>query len=247
MSLHVMRLAGAAGLALAIVGCASRGEKRPTAAVLNVPALDGAVTVDGALDEPCYRRAALVTDFVIAGDPERRAAATSAWLFWSGERLVFAFDCDDTTLVASAPTRNERDVDPQDRVELFLWSGREGDGYYCIEIAARGAVHDYEAKFYRRFDDAWMPRGWDCAVRSRPGGYVVEAALPQAALETMGFRLGAGERWRAGLFRADFAAGRPESPDWITWVDARTPQPDFHVAGAFGTLVLEPQRASPPD
>jgi hypothetical protein len=63
----------------------------------------------------------------------------------------------------------------------------------------------------------------------------------------MGFHLRARERWRAGLFRADFAPGKPDAPDWITWIDARTPQPDFHVAGAFGTLVLGPKQESPPD
>ncbi len=229
-------------LALALAGCAHWTEKDSTAAVLRVPFLDCPLTVDGYLDEPCYRRAPIVTNFVIAGDPGRRAAATSAWLFWTHERLVFAFDCDDTTLVASPPTATERDVDPQDRVELFLWSGREVDGYFCIEIAARGAVHDYKARFYRRFDDAWSPRDWKCAVKPRSGGYRVEAVLSQAALEAMGFHARAGARIRAGLFRADFAPGRPDSPDWITWVDARTPQPDFHVADAFGTLVFQPPK-----
>ena len=187
-----------------------------------------------------YRRAPLVNQFVVAGHPGRRPAATSAWLFWSEERLVFAFECDDPTLVASRPTLREADVDPQDRVELFLWSGREADAYYCLEIAAAGAVHDYAARFYRRFDDTWSPHGWQYAVKPRPGGYRVEAALSRAALEAMGFPVRAGGRIRAGLFRADFAPDRPDAPDWITWVDARTPHPDFHVAAAFGTLVFQP-------
>ena len=227
-------------LALALSGCAHRSSKNSTSAVLRVPFLDCPVTVDGNLDEPCYRLAPLVADFVIAGAPGRRAAATSAWLFWSEERLVFAFDCDDTACVTSPPTSSEHDVDPQDRVELFLWSGREADGYCCIEVAARGAVHDYAARFYRRFDDAWSPRGWQCGVKLRPGGYRVEAALSRAALEAMGFHPRAGARLRAGLFRADFAPGKPDATDWITWVDARTPQPDFHVAAAFGTLEFQP-------
>jgi len=243
----LMRFAGLVGLALLMAGCAMRGEKSPARAVLRVPALDCQVTLDGVLDEPCYRRAALVTDFVIAGEAHRRAAATAAWLFWTDDRLVFAFDCDDPTPVASPPSGDERDVDRQDRVELFLWSGRETDGYFCLEIAAGGAVHDYQAKFYRRFDDSWSPGGWEYTVKVRPGGYIVEAALPRAALEEMGFHLRARERWRAGLFRADFAPGKPDAPDWITWIEARTPQPDFHVAGAFGTLVFDPKPESPPD
>jgi hypothetical protein len=229
-------------LGLLLSGCATSPFVLKTRAELQVPALDNPVTVDGELDEPCYRRAPLVTSFVIAGNPGRRPAATSAWMFWDRDRLIFAFDCEDPTLVASPPTANERDVDPQDRVELFLWSGRKADSYYCIEIAARGAVHDYTARFYRRFDDTWSPRGWQCAVKPRPGGYRVEAALSRAALEEMGLRLRAEARWRIGLFRADYTPDRPDAPDWITWVDARTLQPDFHVAGAFGDLVLQPQQ-----
>ena len=117
-----------------------RGEKSPARAVLRVPARGCQVTVDGVLDEPCCRRAALVTDFVIAGEARRRAAATAAWSFWTDDRLVFAFDCDDPTPVAVLRSDEERDVDRQDRVELFLWSGRETDGYFCLEIAAGGAV-----------------------------------------------------------------------------------------------------------
>jgi hypothetical protein len=242
-----VRVTTTIALVLGMAGCTTSVHKSPTDAVLRVPASNCPITIDGALNEPCYRPSAPVRQFTIAGEPHRRPAATSAWLFWTSERFVFAFDCDDTTPVASLPTAHERDVDPQDRVELFLWSGRETDGYYCLEIAPLGSVHGYRAKFYRQFDDTWTPQGWEFVARRRPGGYCVEAALSRAAVERMGFSLRAGERWRAGLFRADFAAGKPETPDWITWVDARTPQPDFHVAAAFGTITLEASATRRPD
>ena len=130
-------------------------------------------------------------------------------------------------------------MDSQDRVEIFLWSGRTNDVYYCIEIGARGAVHDYAARFYRRFDDAWSPARWRFAVTPRKGGYQVEGELSRAALEQMGFRLAPGQRLHAGLFRADFHPGVTE-PDWLCWVDARGPQPDFHVAASFGEISFEP-------
>jgi len=238
--------AAALGLALVWAGCAAYNGTSMAKPVLHVPRLDDPVAVDGRLDEPLYQHAACVANLVIAGEPARSPAATSAWLFWTADRLVFAFDCDDATPTASPATLNEHDVDPQDRVELFLWSGRQGDEYYCLELAPAGAVHDYRACFYRRFDDTWQPAAWEHAVRARPGGYVVEAALSRQAIKAMGFELRAGERWRAGLFRADFDPAKPDRPDWITWVDARTPQPDFHVAGAFGWLVLGgPSTSSP--
>ncbi len=233
-------LVQAAGLAAILAGCAHRQPGGSTPTTLGVPPLEGAVTVDGNLSESCYASTPLVPAFVVAGQPGRRPAATRAWLFWLDEGLVFAFDCDDTTPVAAPESGNEREVDPQDRVELFLWSGNEADPYFCIEVAAQGAVHDYAARFYRQFDDRWSPLEWECDAKPRPGGYQVEVALSRAALEEMGFPWRPGTRLRAGLFRADFAPGKPDAPDWITWVDARTPQPDFHVAGAFGTIELSP-------
>ncbi len=173
----------------------------------------------------------------MAGTPGRAAPPTRAWIFWDADRLVFAFDVTDADLVAVPPSPNEHDVDRQDRVEVFLWTGRASDRYYCLEVGARGATHDYAARFYRQFDDGWSPAGWHHAVAPAPKGYQVEIELSREALEHMGLRLGAGERFRAGLFRADFRSGAAE-PTWICWVDAHTRQPDFHVAGAFGEILL---------
>ncbi len=225
---------------LALSRCQPQQMVPPSHVLISVPFLTSPIKVDGELDEACYRQPALVSEFVIAGEPKRKPARTQAWLFWNHEQFIFAFECDDDHIVSSPPSVSERDVDPQDRVELFLWSGREADPYYCIEISARDAVHDYSARFYRKFDDSWSPTRWQHAVKFRPGGYQVEAALSREALEQLGFFLHPNERWKAGLFRADFSPDRPETPDWITWVDARTPQPDFHVAGAFGILKLTP-------
>lgn len=240
--------AGRAGLAaiatLAVLGgCAG-----PTSrAELVVERLDEPIVVDGRLDEACYRRPAPdhgfpFDRFVVASAPDRTPQRTRAWLFWNDERLVLAFDCEDSELVARPPSGREHDVDAEDRVELFLWSGRPDDAYACIEIGARGAVHDYRARFHRRFDDAWQAAGLRCAVDSDAKGYRVEATLPRALLEEFGLGLSAGATLRAGLFRADFRRDAPDSPTWITWIDARLAEPDFHVAGSFGTLTLVPVR-----
>lgn len=226
---------------MALSGCQPRPMDPASHIQTSVPFLTTSIIVDGELDEACYRQPALVSEFVIAGEPERKPARTQAWLFWDHEQFVFAFDCDEASLVASPASANEGDVDPQDRVELFLWSGHEADPYYCLEISAKNAVHDYSARFYRKFDDAWSPTRWQHAVKLRPGGYQVEAELSREALGKMGFSLRPGECWRAGLFRADFSPAHPDRPNWIAWIDPHTPQPDFHVAGAFGTLKLTPR------
>lgn len=212
-----------------------------TTPVLDVPMCPGPYVIDGKLDEACYGVMTPLDTFVVAGQPDKPASPTKAWVFWSREQLVFAFACEDTTPVSKEPSESENDVDPQDRIELFLWSGNPKDTYYCLEIAPRGAVHDYAARFYRQFDNAWEPAGWQFATAEIAGGYVVEAAISREAMTKCGFALEPRARFRAGLFRADFPSwGTDAAPDWITWVDARAPQPDFHVAESFGTFVLKP-------
>ena len=153
--------------------------------------------------------------------------------------LRFAFEVEDADIVALPATADEHAVDGQDRVEIFLWSGNARDPYGCLEVSASGAVHDYLARFYRRFDDGWSAAAAAAALRTT-NGYVVEGMIPHATLGSMGFRLRAGEQLHCGLFRAEFRAVAPRDPVWITWVDPHTAQPDFHVAGAFGVLVLAP-------
>lgn len=219
------------------------GRAAEDAPALDVPPLPGAVQIDGKLDEPCYQTPPIVSEFVVAGSPETRPQPTAAWLFWHPERLVFAFAVQDAEIVAAPPSTQERDVDPQDRAEIFLWSGRPDDTYYCIEVGALGAVHDYSARFYREFDDSWTPAGMQVAVTRTGTGYCIEGELPRAALEAAGFALRAGVQFHCGLFRADFHPARPDDPTWICWVDARGREPDFHVAESFGVirLVGEPE------
>ena len=87
--------------------------------------------------------------------------------------------------------------------------------------------------------------------------------LRLSRFEEKGFdRLRPGKRIRAGLYRAEFShdrSGRPveqketihnrgRSVDgpapielWITWVDSKTPEPDFHVPSSLGWFaVIEP-------
>ncbi len=223
-------------VALALAGCATT--KHETPSPLPVPFMSAAVQVDGKLDDPCYRNCEPLTAFVVAAEPGREAPSTKAWLFWSEDRLVCAFKCVDATPAWEPPKDDERDVDGQDRCELFLWTGNARDPYYCIEAAPGGAVHDYQARFYRKFDDAWSAGGEAvCRAALTPDGYTVEIVLPKEAVEAMGLKLESGTRFRAGLFRADFDKYLGQ-PTWITWIDRGLAPADFHVPESFGTVTL---------
>jgi hypothetical protein len=208
---------------------------------MTVPILTGPITLDGRLGEPCYRTVPPVELTRVAGNRRQVAPPTRAWLQWEPERLCFAFDVSDPEVVSAPASTDEHGVDDQDRVELFLWNGVEESAYGCIEISASGAVHDYQARLYRQFDDSWSGAARPSPVHRHAGGYTVEGAIPRSVLEALGLRLEPGARWRVGLFRADFIPARAERPVWITWVDAGGPNPDFHLPASFGEVELAPR------
>ncbi|MBI3191614.1 MAG: carbohydrate-binding family 9-like protein, partial [Pedosphaera parvula] len=246
MIFPVKRTCLAAVLSLVVLSAEAQKVRRDHQPTLAVPFAASDLTLDGQLSESCYRESVPVESVWVAGKPDRKPPRTRAWLFWNDERLLCAFDCEDAGLVAAPKSASESDVDGQDRVELFLWSGRERDAYYCVEIGALGALHDYRAPFYRQFDSAWALDGLRYAVARTATGYSVEAEIPRAAMEQMGFRPKPRAKLRGGLFRADFSASDPKAePAWITWVDARESKPDFHVAASFGELVPAPESATP--
>lgn len=91
-------------------------------------------------------------------------------------------------------------------------------------------------------------------------GYVVEGRIPLNTLVEMGFpRLVPGVKILCGLYRAEFSHDRSGKPavqhesihhpgrkldgplpieEWISWVDPRTPEPDFHVPSSLGWLEI---------
>jgi len=218
-----------------LCSCASLPEKH--CAPLTIPYTREAIDADGILNESCYQTYPPMDCFVVAGDPSRLPPKTRAWLFWNEDALVCTFKCEDDSPAFLTSSTDEREVDIQDRAEIFIWHQELVPVYYCIEAAPGGAVHDYEARFYRKFDDCWSPEGgWEYSARRTSAGYNIEMVFPQKAMEAMGIHLCAGCSFQLGLFRADYDA-LDGTPVWITWVDHGR-EPDFHTADSFGTAVL---------
>jgi hypothetical protein len=225
-------------VAILLAGCAPAPHDSATA--LRIARLTEPLQIDGRLDEPCYQRVVPVTDFKVASVPHVEASPTRAWLQWNVIGLWFAFTAQDSTIVAAPPTGDEHAADAQDRVEMFLWP-ENSRRYFCLEIAPDGAVHDYAARIYRRFDDSWTPAGAEFATRHAADGYVVEGFLPTTALHAMGMRAWKpGTRFQLGLYRADFRPEAPDDPTWLTWVEPNLPKPDFHIRATFAPVELVP-------
>lgn len=212
----------------------------PSAQVHPIEFRNGILNVDGRLDESWYRSAPFTASFKAASRIGATVPETKAWLWWNDRGLGFAFMANDDQLKILPPSADEHAVDVQDRVEVFLWP-EKNEQYYCMEIAPSGAVHDYSARYYRRFNDTWYPEGAQFAGQPTPQGYSVEGFLPVSALLRMGIApWKSGTRFRLGLFRADFSPGSEENPLWLTWIDPKLPKADFHVRETFESVVLCP-------
>ncbi len=196
---------------------------------------DSVIRFDGRLDEPLWKRAAIVRDFSFPWS-DKPAPATEFRSTVLGDRLYFAFTVVDNDLIVVTDWINESTLNGEDRVEVFFARDAELKEYYCIEIDPLGRVHDYAASFYRHFDSQWNCPGLQTSARRTSEGYVVEAAVPLAALtDLLGKPIAPGTSLRVGLFRAEFhGTSRGESgDDWLSHVRPATELPDFHVPSAF--------------
>jgi hypothetical protein len=215
------------------------------------------IRLDGRLDEPEWSQANVERHFVF---PWKKTAPppTEFLAFRDDEALYFAFRAEDSDVVTLDKLRDKEDECFEDRVEMILSRDPQMSNYFCWEIDSRGRVFDYAGSYYRQFNPKWQCKGLTAAGARTEKGYVVEARIPLSTLVAMGFPLD--KPTLCGLYRAEFShdrSGKPAAPaeqtihhpgrkldgplpieNWISWVDPKTPEPDFHVPSSLGRLDL---------
>jgi hypothetical protein len=233
-------------------------QRRPTGATYHVRRLPHAdMRIDGRLDEPEWSRANVERHFVFPWSKEA-APATEFRAFCDDQYLYFAFRAQDADIFVLDKLRDKEDAVFEDRVEMILSRDEQMRNYFCFEIDSRGRVFDYRARYYRQFDPTWKCQGLKTAAAPFRQGYVVEGRMPLRTLREMGFpQLVPGGKILCGLYRAEFShdrsgkpvvqretihnrgrklAGPPPIEGWMSWVDPKTPEPDFHVPSSLGWL-----------
>ncbi|MEN6406957.1 MAG: GDYXXLXY domain-containing protein [Thermoguttaceae bacterium] len=205
------------------------------------------IRLDGRLDEPEWRQANVERHFVFPWKSDA-APRTEFLAFANDDFLYFAFRVEDPDVVALDRLRDKSDVASEDHVELIFCRDHQMKDYYCLEIDPRGRVNDFRGSYYRQFDPTWRCQGFEAVGTSTSKGYQIEGRIPRATLQQMA---GSGDSVLFGLYRAEFSHDRtarpadPKSPpsvqkDWISWINPKTAEPDFHVPSSLGWLAIEP-------
>jgi len=217
------------------------------------------IKLDGRADEPPWTEASVEKNFIF---PWKQAAApaTEFRALCDDKFLYFTFRVHDEDIVVLNILRNEEDAVFEDRAEMYFCPDEQMKDYYNIEVDSRGRAFDYRGSYYRQLDSAWTWKGLETRASPLPQGYVIEGRIPLASFEALGFpALRPGAKIRCGLFRAEFSHDRSAKPavlrpsihtrgrqldgppiiqEWMSWVDPRTEQPDFHVPTALGWLEI---------
>lgn len=217
------------------------------------------IRIDGRADEAAWAQAVPETRFIFPWKPVP-APATEFRALSDGANLFFTFRVQDTDIVVLERLRDEEDAVFEDRAELYFARDDRLEHYYCLEVDSRGRAFDYHGSFYRQLDPGWNCPGLETKATPLEQGYVVEGRIPWAAFQALGFAaLQPGARVRCGLFRAEFTPDRsgrqvqqtetlhnrgrkldgpPPLEEWMSWVDPKTKEPDFHVPSALGWLQI---------
>lgn len=120
----------------------------------------------------------------------------------TAERFFFRFEVSDSTLTLTEPFTGERDVDPEDRVEIFFAADASlSQPYYCAEMDPLGRTMDYKAQTYRQFDFDWDFRTLEVRGQVTPWGYRVAGSVAREELASLGLDLEGG--FWMGVFQGE--------------------------------------------
>jgi uncharacterized membrane-anchored protein len=226
---------------------------------------DGKLEITGRADSPEWAKANVERQFSFPWKKDVAAPPTEFRALYDNEYFYFTFQAEDADIVAVDAMEDKKDIVLEDRVELIFSCDDRMQKYYCLEIDSKGRVYDYSGSFYRNFDSDWKWPGLETKSSTTPNGYIVEGRIPLKSFEELGLRgpknhyARSNDEMYFGIFRAEFSHDRSGKPveqhesihnlgrkldgpppvmDWISWIDPKTKEPDFHVPGALGHLEL---------
>jgi len=123
---------------------------------VSVPETQTVPVIDGQLDDPCWRDAAVVSDFILtAGKNVKKPATqqTRAFLAYDQTHLYIAFQCFEADIAGMKTTSimtDDTDMYYDDRVEVFLDVNHDHRSYFELATNSNGVYFDQAC--YNRLD-----------------------------------------------------------------------------------------------
>jgi alpha-galactosidase len=163
-------------------------------------------------------------------DPGRE---TQVRVLWSEQALYLRFECRyrELFLFTDSDTNGRRDhLWDRDVAEVFLQPDPQRERYYKeFEVSPNGMWVDLDIFLGGRADlESGLQRS--VFLDKEGGTWAAELAIPVKSLTP---RFSPEAVWRANFYRVE---GAEEPRAYLAWQPTGTPEPNFHVPGAFGRL-----------
>ncbi len=185
---------------------------------------DAAPTLDGDLSDVCWQAASVASHFLSAQEPGLPNEQTQVRVCWDETNIYLGVEAFDSFLEPKLNMMHLVKADQQGRdaqlfsddcIEVFL----QPPGEASYHFAANSGTGSYEA----RDQDAEWDCAWQCVAKRGPKSYVLEMAIPFAALAAQ----------PEGAWRVNFARERTAVKELSTWCGL---QGAFYQPETFGTL-----------
>jgi len=171
-------------------------------------------------------------------DPERE---TQVQVLWSPHCLYLRFECRYRELFMfedSDPNGRRDQLWDRDVAEAFLQPDPSRERFYReFEVSPNGMWVDLDI-FPRGRADLKSGLQRSVALDNKSKMWTAELAIPMKSLTANFDPAGI---WRANFYRVE---GAKEPRAYLAWQPTHTPQPNFHVPTAFGTMRFAAPSAS---
>ena len=216
----------------------------PVTAVYNINYAKVAPVIDGIAHDNEWKSAQALTDFTFPWR-DTPAPATEFKAVWNADSLYFQYTVTDANVAIG--TDPERAILDSDRVEIFLAKDANLSRYYTMEIDPKARVFSAEASYdmanqkRASLDSHWAWKGLETKASLTDSGYIVEGKLPLQTLTDLSLWQNKQQtQLLCALMRAEFTQQADGKLDmgWMTWIDPKTPKPNFHNPQTFGRCQL---------
>jgi hypothetical protein len=204
-------------------------------------------TIDGRLDEPVWRSAESVGDFVFPWWQQGEKEQTVAKMLWDEKCLYVSYDCKDAHIWSDHIERDS-EVWKDDCVEVFTAPNPDQPhNYFNIEMNVRRAFLD---QHHPDGPGVEVPREWNSSGikiavtiegtlnddSDLDRSWILEAAIPFENFAGVAKRIPPAPRdaWRLNLNRL----GGKTNPQFSQWSPSGTEEPQFHAPKYFGRVVF---------